>query len=83
MGWSDEDLEYIFQKSGGECFHCGGRIVRGNYGNLEARTGWEVDHGNPRSKGGSDRMQNLHASHPHCNRSKSDRTTGEYRRRGW
>ena len=41
-----------------------------NYGLLDARGGWEVDHSRPRAAGGSDHGNNLYGAHISCNRSK-------------
>lgn len=47
----------------------GNVIRRGSYGTL-GEYGWEVDHKNPRSKGGTDHLRNLQALHWRENRVK-------------
>jgi len=50
----------------------GNILRRGSYG-TRGEYGWEVDHKNPRSKGGTDNPRNLQALHWQENRSKSDK----------
>lgn len=48
-------------------------IRRGSYG-TEGEYGWEIDHRNPVSKGGTDNPRNLRALHWEENREKGDKT---------
>ena len=50
----------------------GKKIRRGSYGTV-GDYGWEVDHKNPKAKGGSDHGRNLQALHWKENRKKSDK----------
>ena len=50
----------------------GNKIRRGSYGTT-GQYGWEVDHKQPQSKGGSDNPSNLQALHWEANREKSDK----------
>ena len=59
MGYSNERLNEIFDKTNGHCRHCGIQLAFGNYGVYDARGGWHVDHSVPVSKGGSDNLRNL------------------------
>ena len=61
MGYSNERLWEIFSKTNGRCRHCGKQLAFGNYGDIEARAGWHVDHSVPKSKGGTDNLRNLWA----------------------
>lgn len=70
MSYTDEELDYIYSKTGGYCYHCGKKIARSNYGRPGTKGAWEVDHSRPRSKGGSDYLRNLNPSCIPCNRSK-------------
>ena len=82
--WSYDDLHAIYARSTsvrGGCFHCGKKLVFKNHGQKGRCGAWEVDHGDPRSRGGTDLPSNLHASCIACNRKKSKKTTAEYRRR--
>lgn len=51
---------------------CGTKIRRGSYGTL-GKYGWEIDHKNPKSKGGSDKSSNLQPLHWKTNRKKSNK----------
>lgn len=50
----------------------GNPIRKGSYG-TNGEFGWEVDHRNPVSKGGTDHGRNLRALHTPSNRRKSDK----------
>ena len=50
----------------------GNRIRKGSYG-TEGEYGWEIDHKNPKAKGGSDNPRNLQPLHWKANRKKSDK----------
>lgn len=80
MAYTDDELNYIFDKNEGCCWHCGKRLAWKNYGISGARAAWEVDHSNPVSRGGTDYLRNLVPSCVPCNRSKSDLTSREFSR---
>jgi 5-methylcytosine-specific restriction endonuclease McrA len=67
---SDDRLERIFDRTAGRCHICGGGLAFRNYGAYGGRGAWEIEHSNPRCKGGSDRLCNLYAAHITCNREK-------------
>ncbi len=50
----------------------GNKIRHGSYGTT-GEYGWEVDHKNPKAKGGSDNLRNIQALHWKENRKKSDK----------
>lgn len=50
----------------------GNEIYKPAYG-THGRKGWEVDHSNPKSKGGTDSPRNLQAMQTKANRSKGNR----------
>ena len=50
----------------------GNEIYKPAYGKIGTK-GWEVDHSNPKSRGGTDSPRNLHAMHPRANRSKGNK----------
>ena len=50
----------------------GNTIRHGSYG-TEGDYGWEIDHKNPKAKGGSDDIRNLQPLHWKGNREKSDK----------
>ncbi len=63
------------------CGICGDVILYGSHESVisqrNSRYAWNVDHKVPRSKGGTNHIDNLQAVHIRCNRSKSDKS-GEY-----
>ncbi len=52
---------------------CDNKIRFGSYGTI-GEYGWEIDHKNPKSKGGSNQDRNLQPLHWEENRKKSDKT---------
>lgn len=69
---SNDKINYIYDKTKGYCFYCGKKLAYTNYGKIRAKGSWEIDHGRPRSKGGTDHLNNLHAACVDCNRDKGD-----------
>lgn len=67
-----EKLRAVFEKTGGFCWYCGVQ--------LQPLGVWEVEHQTPRSRGGSDSLDNLVAACRPCNARKGNRTVDEYRR---
>ena len=53
-----------------EC--CGNYIFRGDYGGINSRYGWEIDHIRPVSSSGGDELANLQPLQWQNNRSKAD-----------
>ena len=78
MPFSDSDLSFIYDKTAGHCYHCGKKIAWRNYGLLGGRGAWEVDHSNPRARGGSSYYRNLFPSYVACNRSKGSNRSGQF-----
>jgi hypothetical protein len=76
----DERLERIFERTDGRCHICWGSLAFRNYGKFGERGAWEIEHSNPRSKGGSDRLSNLYPAHVSCNREKGRMHTRTVRR---
>lgn len=60
--------QYLFQKFNGKCVYC----------RKELGDGWQADHVNPKSRGGSDRPFNRVASCELCNQKKGNRTAVEF-----
>lgn len=75
MKYSDEQLNSIYDRTNGKCHICGKKLARFNYGLLDARGCWEVEHSFSLAKGGTDHANNLFAACISCNRSKGDSTT--------
>ena len=80
MTISDNYKRKIFHKTGGYCYHCEKKLSWKNYGKLNSRDCWEIDHSLPKSKGGTDHLNNLVPSCIPCNREKSNLTTRQYRK---
>jgi hypothetical protein len=79
MSYSDEVLSRIWDRTGGECHLCGGRLTFMNHGKLGRAGAWEVDHSRAHARGGTDHGNNLWPAHIPCNREKSIRTSGAAR----
>ena len=56
------------------CDLCGSHMVYTTHNSEQpnSKYSWNLDHKNSRSKGGSNKIQNLQAVHVECNKSKSD-----------
>lgn len=78
-GFDNETRRTVFQKSNGRCHLCLRSLAFSNYGNHGARGAWEIDHSRPRSRGGTDHLNNLYAAHTTCNRAKQARSSASVR----
>jgi len=78
MGYTAEELNDIYDKTGGYCWHCGKKLAWKNYGKPGERGAWEVDHSVPISRGGTDYLRNLVPTCIECNRNKGDLTSQEF-----
>ena len=78
MGYDDWFLGDVYDKTNGYCRYCDKKLAWKNYGVIRARGAWEVDHGIPLSRGGSDYFRNLWPACIECNREKGDMATREY-----
>ena len=75
MAFSKEQLRKIYDRTYGYCHICKKKLSFSNYGYYGLKGAWEVEHSNPKSKGGTDRLNNLYASCISCNRSKNNKST--------
>ncbi len=75
MKFDDETLDQIFHRTDGQCHICRKKLSFKNYGSIGKRGAWEVEHSRPRSKGGTNHLNNLYAACVRCNRSKGNGTT--------
>ena len=80
ISFSEERLQQIYNKTKGYCHHCDIKLAWKNYGNINGKAGWEIDHSIPISKGGTNHLNNLIPSCIPCNRDKGSRTTKQYRK---
>lgn len=64
----DNKKRKIYQRSGGVCYLCGSPVQFNRM---------SIDHVIPRSRGGSNKIENLRATHAECNRKKSNKLIEE------
>ena len=83
MGYSDDELQRIYNKTGGYCYHCGARLAWGNCGLGSASGAWEVSLSRKRSQDLTKQLNELVPSCMPCNRSDvPEPVCGLRRRRG-
>jgi hypothetical protein len=77
-GWTptNQAAWLVWQKTDGRCTYCDAKL---NPFDRLAPDGFHIDHVDPRSKGGSDELDNLTPACRTCNLDKSDRTPEEWR----
>jgi CRISPR/Cas system Type II protein with McrA/HNH and RuvC-like nuclease domain len=78
LSYSDEDLNYIYDKADGHCYYCDKKIDWSNYGRPGEKGAWSVDHMRPVSRGGTDHLNNLVPACITCNSSKGDLKPSEF-----
>ncbi|MBI1392710.1 MAG: hypothetical protein GC152_08220 [Alphaproteobacteria bacterium] len=73
--------ERVLEKSGGQCFYCGERLIWRRETKVKKRIRREfvVDHFVPKRRGGTDRIENLVPACWNCNSSKGPKTISEFR----
>ncbi len=81
MAYSYDERELIYDRTSGYCHLCKRKLSFKNYAKPGKKGAWEVEHSQPRAKGGSDRLSNLYAACIPCNRDKGTATTRTAR--GW
>lgn len=79
-GFDERTRRAVFEKSNRLCHLCWEPMAHSNYGCHGARGAWEIDHSVPRSRGGTDHLNNLYAAHTTCNRAKQARSSASVRR---
>src|SRR4051794_25747164 len=75
MNGHTDTLYKIFQRTDGRCHLSGGKLVFQNYGKFGQPGAWEIEHSVPRSKGGTDHLNNLYAASISANRAKGSSST--------
>lgn len=78
MKCDPEKRQRIFDRTSGKCHICHEALEFLSYGK---DGGWEIEHSNPRARGGTDRLNNLYPAHAKCNRFKGARSTSFARKR--
>jgi len=68
-------LKTIFAKTDGKCHLSGQDLIFSNYGIVGARGAWEIEHSVPKSRGGTDHLNNLFPASISANRAKGNGTT--------
>lgn len=81
MPFTDDVLSRIYDRTRGRCHICGKKLSFVNYASPGARASWEVEHSNPRARGGTNYLSNLYPACIDCNRSKG--TVSSRTARGW
>lgn len=81
MRFTKELLDQIYRKTSGYCHLCHSKLPRKNHGRHGTRGSWHVEHSVPRTKGGTDHLNNLKPACISCNLDKSATTTRTAR--GW
>ncbi len=81
MAFSKSDRRKIYDRTTGYCHICKKKLSFENYGLLGLKGAWEVEHSNPKSIGGTNRLNNLYAACISCNRSKNNNSTRSARAR--
>jgi 5-methylcytosine-specific restriction endonuclease McrA len=81
MAFSKLERRKIYDRTYGKCHICWKKLSFDNYGLLGLKGNWEVEHSNPKSMGGTNRLNNLYAAHIICNRSKNNKSTKSARLR--
>ena len=81
MKVDSERLNNIYDKTRGKCHLCHKKLAFKNYGAIGTRGAWEIEHSKPRSKGGTDHLNNLYSACIKCNRQKSNGTNYSIRSR--
>lgn len=75
MAFSKIEKRNIYDRTSGKCHICIKKLAFENYSFLGLKGAWEVEHSNPKSMGGTNRLNNLYASCITCNRSKNNKST--------
>jgi len=75
MAYDKITLRKIYDRTTGYCHICKKKLSYKNYNRIDEKGAWEVEHSRPRSKGGSNHINNLYASCISCNRKKGTYTS--------
>lgn len=78
MAYSNDELNWVYDRTNGGCFYCGKALSFTNYGKVGKRGAWEVDHFISRRSGGAHKLYNWVAACVACNTGKSDAFPWEF-----
>lgn len=81
MRFDKQTVSSIYRRTCGYCHLCHAKLSLKYYGQPGKRGAWQVEHSVPRSKGGTNHLNNLFAACIGCNIDKSNWTTRTAR--GW
>jgi hypothetical protein len=81
MAYDKNQLDRIYDRTSGYCHICGRKLARTNYGKINSKGAWEVEHSVPVVSGGTDHLNNLFPAHISCNRKKQATTSRAARAR--
>jgi len=70
MAYDNDTLNQIYDRTNGRCHICGKKLSFVNYARPRRRGAWEVEHSNPKVKGGTNYLRNLFPACINCNREK-------------
>ena len=81
MSFTKEELRRIYDRTSGYCHICHKKLAWSNYGRIDARAPWQVEHSVPKAKGGTGGMKNLYPACIDCNCLKGVKSTRSARAR--
>ena len=78
MAYSEDEVNYAYDRTRGYCFYCEKRLSFDNYGEVGTVGAWEVDHFIPLASGGANQPYNWVPACVDCNTAKSDLLPWEF-----
>ena len=78
MAYTDEEVNRIYDRTGGYCFYCRIKLSFKNYGVVGEKGAWEMDHFIPIARGGAHQPRNWVPACVSCNTEKSDFLPWQY-----
>jgi 5-methylcytosine-specific restriction endonuclease McrA len=78
MAYTEEEVNLVYDRTGGRCFYCGKQLSFKNYGAVDEKGAWEIDHFIPRASYGAHQPHNWVPACVPCNTEKGDLLPWEY-----
>lgn len=78
MGYNDEYVNWVYDRTRGQCFYCGITLSFKNYGIVGNKGAWEIDHFIPIASKGAHQPHNWVPACVNCNTEKSDMLPWKY-----